>query len=165
MSMAKQLPRIGAGGPLADGALGVVGGVMGGIGGFAGSIPTLWCKLQGMDKDAQRAVIQNFNLATLAVTFAIYLGRGIVTREMLPMFAIVAPALLIPGLLGARRYAGIGEAGFRRLVLGLLILSAVRLLVSAVPKLLLKVCALRRCALQSTIRPAGHTTARKGHAR
>ena len=56
MSMAKQLPRIGAGGPLADGAIGVVGGVTGGIGGIGGSIPTLWCKLQGMDKDAQRAV-------------------------------------------------------------------------------------------------------------
>ena len=136
MLMAKQLPRIRHGGRVADGLIGAVGGVMGGIGGFTGSVPTLWCTLRGFDKDTQRAVIQNFNLATLSVTFGVYLARGLVTTAMLPMLAIVGAALLIPGLLGARLYIGISEATFRKIVLSLLTLSGAALLASSLPKLL-----------------------------
>jgi len=136
MLMARRLPRITAGGRLADGAAGLAGGLMGGLGGFTGALPTLWCTLRGFDKDAQRAVIQNFNLSMLLVTMGSYLATGLVTREMLPMFAIVAPAMLVPTLLGMRLYVGISEAGFRRLVLGLLTASGVALLASAVPRLL-----------------------------
>ena len=135
MLMAQRLPRI-AGNRWGDGAVGLVGGVMGGIGGFAGSVPTLWCTLRGFGKDTQRAVIQNFNLSMLAVTMATYLATGIVTRDMAPMFAVVAPAMLIPTLLGTRLYIGISEVAFRRLVLGLLTCSGLTLLASSVPRLL-----------------------------
>lgn len=138
MLLAKRLPRIRFGGRLADGAVGMAGGVMGGIGGFTGTLPTLWCTLRGFDKDAQRAVIQNFNLSMLAVTMATYLATGIVTREMLPLFAIVAPAMLVPTLLGARLYVGISEARFRQVVLGLLTVSGVVLLAAALPRLLMR---------------------------
>lgn len=135
MLMAQRLPRIG-GNRWGDGAVGLVGGVMGGIGGFAGSVPTLWCTLRGFGKDTQRAVIQNFNLSMLAVTMATYLATGIVTGDMAPMFAVVAPAMLIPTLLGTRLYIGISEVAFRRLVLGLLTCSGLTLLASSVPRLL-----------------------------
>ena len=135
MLMAQRLPRIG-GNRWGDGAVGLVGGVMGGIGDFAGSVPTLWCTLRGFGKDTQRAVIQNFNLSMLAVTMATYLATGIVTRDMAPMFAVVAPAMLIPTLLGTRLYIGISEVAFRRLVLGLLTCSGLTLLASSVPRLL-----------------------------
>ncbi|MFY3678141.1 sulfite exporter TauE/SafE family protein [Achromobacter xylosoxidans] len=135
MLMAQRLPRIG-GNRWGDGAVGLVGGVMGGIGGFAGSVPTLWCTLRGFGKDTQRAVIQNFNLSMLAVTMATYLATGLVTRDMAPMFAVVAPAMLIPTLLGTRLYIGISEVAFRRLVLGLLTCSGLTLLASSVPRLL-----------------------------
>lgn len=135
MLMAQRLPRLG-GNRWGDGAVGLVGGVMGGIGGFAGSVPTLWCTLRGFGKDTQRAVIQNFNLSMLAVTMATYLATGIVTRDMAPMFAVVAPAMLIPTLLGTRLYIGISEVAFRRLVLGLLTCSGLTLLASSVPRLL-----------------------------
>jgi len=130
MLLSSRLPRIRFGGRLADGVVGGVGGMMGGLGGFTGTIPTLWCTLRGFAKDEQRAIIQNFNLAALLVTMGVYLARGLVTREMLPMFAIVAPAMLIPVLLGARLYAGISEAAFRQLVLSLLTASGVALLAS-----------------------------------
>ena len=135
MLMAQRLPRIG-GNRWGDGAVGLVGGVLGGIGGFAGSVPTLWCTLRGFNKDTQRAVIQNFNLSMLAVTMATYLATGIVTRDMAPMFAVVAPAMLIPTLLGTRLYLGISEVTFRRVVLGLLTCSGLTLLASALPQLL-----------------------------
>jgi len=136
MLMVKRLPTVRAGGRLADGAVGLAGGMMGGIGGFTGVLPSLWCTLRGFDKDAQRAVIQNFNLSMLLVTMGSYLATGIVTREMLPLFAIVAPAMLVPALLGAKLYIGASEAAFRRIVLLLLTASGVALLASALPRLL-----------------------------
>lgn len=139
MLAAPQLPKITFGGRPADGVVGLMGGFMSGIGGLAGAIPTLWCSLRGMRKDDQRAVIQNFNLATLALAMLTYLATGVVTADMLPFFAIVAPAMLIPSLLGARLYLGISDATFRTIVLGLLTLAGVALLTSSLPHLLSKV--------------------------
>jgi len=136
MLLGNRLPQVTAGGRVADGAAGFIGGVLGGIGGVSGAIPTLWCTLRGMPKDQQRAVIQNFNLGMLGVTLALYVGTGVITTATLPMLAIVLPAMLIPTLLGAKLYIGISEATFRRLVLGLLTLSGVALLAAALPKVL-----------------------------
>lgn len=136
MLLAPELPRITRGGRVADGAIGLVGGAMGGIGGFAGTIPTLWCTLRGFEKDLQRTIIQNFNLSVLAVTMVFYISTGVVTYDMLPMFAVVAPAMLIPTLLGTRLYIGIKEATFRKLVLGLLTVSGFALLASSLPEVM-----------------------------
>jgi len=135
MLLAPRLPRLTRGGRLGDAAAGLAGGVMGGLGGFTGAIPTLWCTLRGFDKDAQRAVIQNFNLAMLSVTFAAYLWQGIVVPAMLPALALVLPAMLVPALIGMRIYIGISELAFRRIVLLLLTASGVALLAAAVPAL------------------------------
>ncbi len=132
---AARLPRMTHGGRLADALAGAAGGAMGALGGFTGVVPTLWCTLRGFEKDIQRAVIQNFNLAMLTVTFVSYVATGIVTAKMIPLFALVAPAMLIPSLLGARLYLGIGAGQFRKLVLGLLSASGVALLVSAAQQL------------------------------
>jgi uncharacterized membrane protein YfcA len=136
MLLARQLPRITAGGRLADAAVGLSGGVMGGLGGFTGVLPTLWCTLRGLDKDVQRAIIQNFNLAMLLVTFTTYAATGLITRATLPLLAMVIPAMLVPSLLGARLYLGISEARFKQVVLGLLTLSGVAMLVASVPRVL-----------------------------
>jgi uncharacterized protein len=136
MLFSAQLPRITRGGRVADALVGAGGGVMGALGGFTGVLPTLWCTLRGMDKDAQRAIIQNFNLAMLLVTFATYVATGIITTATLPYLAIVAPAMLIPSLLGARLYVGISETTFRKVVLSLLTATGIALLVSSVPRLL-----------------------------
>jgi uncharacterized membrane protein YfcA len=134
MLFARTLPPVRIGGRIADGVAGAVGGICSGLGGFAGAAPTLWCTLRGMPKDTQRSVVQNFNLAVLAVTMAGYVATGTVTRDMLPYMAIVAPAMLIPALLGARVYIGISEAHFRNVVLALLTASGLALLISALPR-------------------------------
>lgn len=135
MLFSRALPPVRFGGRLADGAAGLVGGVMAGLGGFSGPVPTLWCTLRQIDKDTQRTVIQNFNLATLAVTMATYFATGMVKVEMVPMFAVVAPAMLLPTLLGNRLYIGISEATFRRIVLGLLTASGAAMLAATLPPL------------------------------
>lgn len=136
MLLSRHLPRVTAGGRAADGVVGFAGGIMGGLGGFTGTLPTLWCTLRGYERDVQRSIVQNFNLSMLLVTMGTYVGSGIVTREMLPMFAIVAPAMLIPTLLGTRLYIGISDVRFRQIVLSLLTVSGVALLASSLPVLL-----------------------------
>lgn len=136
MLAASTMPRIQRGGRLADALAGMAGGIMSGIGGFSGTIPTLWCTLRGLDKDTQRAIIQNFNLAMLSVTFVIYLASGLITAQTLPMMAIVAPAMLIPSILGTRVYVGVSDIMFKRIVLGLLTCSGAALLASSLPALL-----------------------------
>lgn len=136
MLFSQRLPRLGEGGRWTDGLVGLCAGVLGGIGGFTGVLPTLWCTLRGMDKDLQRAVIQNFNLATLAVTLVAYLATGMVTRAMWPMIAVVVPTMLLPALLGARVYVGLSDLAFRRIVLTLLTGAGLAMLAAALPQLL-----------------------------
>lgn len=128
MLFAERLPRITHGGRFADAVAGAAGGVMGGLGGFTGVVPTLWSTLRGWEKDTQRAVIQNFNLAMLTVTFAGYLATGIVTAAQWPMLLAVLPAMVLPALAGARLYKRISAAAFRRVILVLLTLSGAALL-------------------------------------
>jgi uncharacterized membrane protein YfcA len=135
MLLSSRLPRVG-GGRWGDAVAGALGGLMGPLGGFTGALPTLWCTLRGLERDTQRAIIQNFNLAMLAVTMASYVASGVVTRPMGPLMAAVAPALLLPALLGMRVYIGISPAMFRNIVLGLLTLSGITMLASSLPRLL-----------------------------
>ena len=135
MLFSRNLPRITWGGRVADGVSGFLGGICGGVGGFTGPIPTLWCTLRGMARDAQRSVVQNFNLSMLAVAFALQVGTGNVGMDMLPLLAIVAVCVLVPVLLGARLYIGISDVAFRQIVLGLLTLSGIALLAASVPEL------------------------------
>jgi len=136
MLMAGRLPNITGVGRGADAVIGIVGGVMSTLGGFAGTVPALWCTLRGWDKAVQRAVIQNFSLAMLTISTVVYLASGMLPVQSLSLLAIVLPAMLIPGLLGARVYVGISEQSFRRIVLSLLILSGLVLLSTSIPVLI-----------------------------
>jgi len=123
MLLARDLPRITRGGRLADAAAGLLGGIMGGLGGLTGPVPTLWTTLRGWDRDVQRSIFQGFNLAMHALTMAAYLGTGTLSAEAARLCLVVAPAMLLPSLLGASLYRHVGDAAFRRIVLGLLALS------------------------------------------
>jgi uncharacterized protein len=135
MFFAARLPRV-RGGAAGDALAGAAGGVMGGLGGFTGVVPTLWCTVRGFERDRQRAIIQNFNLSMQVVAFASYVATGILEARMLPLLAVVAPAVLLPVLLGTRVYLGISDLTFRKVVLGLLTASGIALLASSAPVLL-----------------------------
>ncbi|HOB97078.1 MAG TPA: sulfite exporter TauE/SafE family protein [Aquabacterium sp.] len=125
MLLVDRLPAITWGGRWADGLVGAIGGVMGGLGGFTGVAPSLWTTLRNYDKDVQRGVLQNFNLAALTVTLASHAAAGNVDSRHLAGFAVVLPALIIPSVLGVRVYRGLSPLAFRRVVLLLLIASGV----------------------------------------
>ncbi len=136
MLLARDLPRVAGGGRFADAGAGMLGGVMGGLGGLTGPAPTLWATLRGWDRDAQRAVFQVFNLAMHGLTMAAYLATGTVSAEVARLFLVVAPAMLVPTLIGARLYRHFSDAAFRKVVLGLLAASGAILIATTFPKLL-----------------------------
>jgi uncharacterized protein len=55
---------------------------------------------------------------------------------MLRAFALIAPALLIPTLIGARLYRRFSARAFGQLVLSLLLFSGIMLLIGSVPQLI-----------------------------
>ncbi len=109
---------------------------MGGLGGFTGTLPTLWCTLRGFDRDTQRSIIQNFNFAMLVVIFMSYIGKGVITTEMISTFLIVSPIVVITSYFGTRMYLGISQQRFRQIVLTLLTFSGLTMLITSVPHLL-----------------------------
>ena len=81
-------------------------------------------------------MFQSFNLVMQAVTMAAYRATGTIGRETAWLFAIVAPAMLVPTLIGARLYRRFSDTGFQRLVLLLLTASGALLVVSALLQLI-----------------------------
>jgi uncharacterized protein len=127
----RAMPRVTAGGRSADGAVGVVGGVLVGLAGFGAVAPAIWSGLRGWTMDRQRGAFQTFGLAIDAVAFAWYLSNGMITPAVGVYFLWSVPATLIGAGLGMWFYGRLDERLFRRMVLGLLMLSGVLMLSAA----------------------------------
>ncbi|MBX9945753.1 MAG: sulfite exporter TauE/SafE family protein [Reyranella sp.] len=114
--------------PLADGSIGVLSGIIGGATGLATILPTIWSTLRGWPKDEQRAVFQPVGVA-LFFTMAIWLsGTGTIDGATLRLFLIGLPAVLVGTWAGLKLYARLDDAGFRRMVLVLLLLAGLALI-------------------------------------
>jgi uncharacterized membrane protein YfcA len=119
------------GGATLDAGVGVLNGIVGGVSGFAGIVVTIWSGLRGWPKDVQRAVFQPVGVATFAMT-AFWLGaKGAIAPDVLALAAIGLPFLIGGTWLGLRLYGRLDEAGFRRIVLMLLLLSGGVLVIQA----------------------------------
>jgi uncharacterized membrane protein YfcA len=127
MLFAKPMTPVRAGGRLADGGIGFVGGVMGGLAGLSGAVPTAWCMLRGWAKDTSRSVYQPFNAAIQAMAMATLLGTGTLTRDVVTYMLISVPAMALGVWLGLKAYSRVSEVQFRRLVLWLLLASGASL--------------------------------------
>lgn len=123
-------PMAGAG-PLADGSVGVLSGVLGGATGLAGILPTIWAGLRGWTKDQQRAVFQPVAVAIFLGTALWLGGTGTIDRDTVHLFLIGLPALLAGSWAGLKLYGRLDEAGFRKVVLVLLMLAGVMLIAPA----------------------------------
>ena len=110
-------------GKAADGAIGVFNGVIGGATGLAGIALTIWCTLRGWPRDEQRATFQPIGVWVFLMTGLWLGGMGLVRADTLRLFVIGLPLLLAGTWVGLRLYARLDEAGFRKVVLGLLLIS------------------------------------------
>src|SRR5215472_16484471 len=127
-----QFHRITVGGRAADGGVGVLSGILGGMTGFGGILPTIWSGLRGWPKDEQRAVFQPTGVAIFIGTALMLGGTGSIAPDTVRLFLIGLPVLLAGSWLGLRLYGKLDEAGFRRVVLVLLLLSGVALFAPAI---------------------------------
>jgi uncharacterized membrane protein YfcA len=113
---------------MADGTVGVVNGVVGGATGLAGIAAVVWCNLRGWPPAEQRAVFQPVGVATF-VMIALWLGgTGMIGSATAMLFFLGLPALALGTWAGLKSFGRLDEAGFRRVLLGLLLLSCISLL-------------------------------------
>lgn len=117
------------GGRLADGAVGVFSGALGGATGLGGILPAIWCSLRGWPKDVQRAVFQPVAVTIHVMTLFWFGGSGAVSTRSAVLFALALPAVVAGTWLGLKLYGRLDDAGFRRVVLGLLLVSGIVLAV------------------------------------
>jgi uncharacterized membrane protein YfcA len=127
--LAPRLPSASQASRAADAGIGVASGALGGTTGLSGILPTIWCQLRGWTKDQQRAVFQPVAVAIHLMAMAWLGGAGAVAPRTAVLFALALPATIAGTWLGLKLYAGLGETGFRRIVLTLLLISGVVLLV------------------------------------
>jgi uncharacterized membrane protein YfcA len=89
----------------------------------------IWCGLRGWSKDVQRAVFQPVAVAIFVMS-ALWIGaRGAITPDVIKLFLIGLPALFAGTWLGMKLFGRLDEATFRKIVLGLLLVSGALLIV------------------------------------
>lgn len=112
-----------------DASIGFLNGILGGLTGLAGILTTIWCGMRAWRKDEQRAVFQPVGVAIFAMT-TLWLGaKGGISTETAWLFLIGFPMLLAGTWAGLNLYGKLDEAGFRRVVLVLLLMSGIALVV------------------------------------
>jgi uncharacterized membrane protein YfcA len=117
-------------GTAADIGVGFLSGLLGGMTGFAGILIVIWSGLRGWPRDIQRGVFQPASVALLAMC-ALALGvTGSIAGDTIKLFLIGLPALAAGTWAGFKLYGRLDEAGFRRVVLILLLVSGVPLIAS-----------------------------------
>jgi uncharacterized protein len=114
-------------GRAADSAVGFLNGVLGGATGLAGILPTIWATLRGWSRDEQRAVFQPTAVATFLMTILALGGVGAITLDIMRLFLIGLPALMVGSALGWTLYGRLDEVAFRKIVLVLLLVSGATL--------------------------------------
>jgi uncharacterized protein len=128
---ARPAVRIRRGGTPADVAVGAANGVLAGLVGLVGIVITIWCQLRGWPKDVQRTVFQPVMLLVSVMTTIALGAAGAATPETGRLFLLGAPFIFAGTWLGLRLYGRVGEQGFRRVVLTLLMVSGLSLVASA----------------------------------
>ena len=132
-ALLRRLPAASAiGGVAADGMIGFAGGILGGLAGLSGALPVAWADVRGWSKEQRRAVLQVFNLAILGAALASYAWSGMLRAPLGTATLIALPATLLATWYGARLYRRLGDRGYRRIVLMMLLASGVVLIAASV---------------------------------
>ncbi len=128
-SLRKALPNFDRPTPLADIAIGGFGGILGGAAGLSGALPTIWCSMRPWTKAETRAVLQPFNFTVLLITASLLALDGAYTRETLTYVAISLPVALVAAQAGIAVFRRVPDLLFRRLLIGLCLISGTILLI------------------------------------
>lgn len=109
--------------------VGFGGGLIGGLTAMPGALPTIWCDLHGVPKQQQRGFVQPFIAAMQISALVMMLLHHDLSMKVAHDAILSAPALLAGSWLGIFAFRNINEANFRRVILGLLLVSGLLLLI------------------------------------
>ena len=109
--------------------VGFGGGVIGGLTAMPGALPTIWCEMHGLQKADQRGLVQPFIAVMQVSSLAMMLARHELSSKVLVDLAMSIPALLAGTALGILAFRRIKDAVFRKIILGILLLSGLLLVV------------------------------------
>jgi uncharacterized membrane protein YfcA len=115
----------------ADIGIGFLNGLLGGLTGLAGIVVVIWCQLRGWPKDNQRIIFQPVGFAVFVMTAISLSIAGDVTAETIKLYLFGLPLVLAGTWTGLKLYGRFDDAGFRRIVLLLLLASGISLIVPA----------------------------------
>jgi uncharacterized protein len=116
------------GGTVTNTAIGFVSGVVGGLTAFPGALPTMWCDLRGLPKDAKRGITQPFIATMQFFGFSLATLHGDVSANLVFKLAWSMPALILGTVLGLIAFGRVNDVMFRRIVLSLLLVSGFALM-------------------------------------
>jgi len=111
------------GGRIADGIVGLIGGILGGLAGLSGPPPILWASVRGWSKDERRGVFQTFNWTVLFTALCLQAAGGLVAGEVVWLAVLAFPGTVLGSWIGAKLYHALSDRNFRDIVLGMLFLS------------------------------------------
>src|SRR5262249_47442869 len=117
---------------LIDAEVGLANGVLAGLTGLPGFIITVWAQLRGWKKDFQRAIFQPVMLAAIAANLVSLGIAGAITADVVRLYLIGLPAMLVGLWVGFKLYGKLDDAAFRRVILVLLLLAGLGLIVPRV---------------------------------
>jgi uncharacterized protein len=116
------------GGSVADGAVGFGSGVASGLTGLVGVLIVVWTDIRGWTKQQRRGIVQAFNIIILTFTIAAHAVSGLLTRQVALATLVALPMTIGGAQLGALVYRRLGDRGYQRAVMLLLIVSGATLI-------------------------------------
>lgn len=133
-NLARPALQVGGGGVAADFGIGVVNGLIGGLTGLGGIVITIWCQLRGEAKDKQRAIFQPVMFVTFLLSAIAFGVAGAYTLETMKLYVLALPVLGAGLWCGIHLYGKLDDAGFRRVLLILLLAAGFSLIAPALVK-------------------------------
>lgn len=126
-TLRRSLPRFERPTPVAEGAIGFLGGVLGGAASLSGALPTMWCAMRPWPKGETRAVLQPYNVGILGMAIVLFALEGLYDRATLLLVGLALPATVIGAQLGIALFHHLDDTQFRRLLIGVMFASGVAL--------------------------------------
>jgi len=111
-----------------DGFVGLLGGVFGGLAGLSGPLLVIWSSFKSWSRDERRSTLQAYNGSILVLALLSHLLAGQFTRELLYAIAVALPGTLLGACAGSRLYVSTSEEFYQRILLVLLMFSAIILI-------------------------------------
>lgn len=101
---------------------GFCSGLLGGSLGVGGPPVIIYTALQSWTKEQAKATLASFFALSGLLVISLQAASGMITNEVLHLYALSLPALLVGIFLGAKAYKHLSDRGYRQLTLSLVFL-------------------------------------------